>query len=57
MKLDNMTDREILIALTNDMIWVKKILSNHLRHHWALTLSLTGITVGTIVSLVIALAK
>ncbi len=32
-------DNEILQELKTDMCWVKKILGNHLKHHWAITLA------------------
>ena len=38
------TDHDILLALEADMRWLKKIMSNHLRHHWMITIVLlTGI--------------
>lgn len=32
-RIGELTDRQILIAQAVDMRWVKKTLSNHLRHH------------------------
>lgn len=33
-----MDDHDILVELKNDMCWIKKALSNHLKHHWLITL-------------------
>ncbi len=33
------SDHDILIELRKDMQWIKKILGNHLKHHWAIHLA------------------
>ncbi len=30
---------DLLQELKTDMCWIKKIMSNHLKHHWAITLA------------------
>jgi len=32
--------KEELAAIKTDIAWIKKTLSNHLRHHWALEIGL-----------------
>lgn len=41
-KMDDI--REKLATLEANQIWIKKILSNHLKHHWAITIAILGIT-------------
>lgn len=50
-----MTDdeRDILIELKNDVGWIKKIMGNHLKHHWAVTLAVVTCSLCTIGSLLI----
>jgi len=38
----NKTDHDLLISLSNDMSWLKKITANHLSHHWVLTIGVVG---------------
>jgi len=51
----NKTDREQLAEFKQDIKWIKKMLGNHLKHHWAVTLSLLGITFSSILTLLIFL--
>lgn len=51
------TDHDILIELQRDVCWIKKNLSNHLKHHWMLTIALCTVTVGGIVTWVITLIR
>jgi len=51
----NKTDRETLAEFKQDLCWIKKMLENHLKHHWAVTLSLLGITFSSILTLLIFL--
>jgi len=36
------TDHDLLISLSKDMSWLKQIMSNHLKHHWAITIIALG---------------
>ena len=50
-------NRERLIALQQDICWMKKIMSNHLAHHWCITVGVAGAlltAVGTLVMYIIA---
>ena len=40
--LSNLKDHDILLQLYSDVCWVKKILGNHLKHHWLITLAAIG---------------
>lgn len=47
-KLPDLTDREILFMVVEKLRYISKNQSNHLKHHWAITLiccaaALTGI--------------
>ncbi len=43
--------------LKTDMNWVKKMLSNHYKHQWALVIALIVSLLGTISGLIIVLAR
>jgi hypothetical protein len=55
MKLDNMTDRDILIWLMGEVRDIRKSLDNHLRHCWQVVIALVGIAGVAVTSLLIAL--
>jgi len=38
---EKVNDHDLLVALQQDMCWLKKIMSNHLAHHWMVTVSVT----------------
>lgn len=42
--LSKLKDHDILLQLYSDVCWVKKILGNHLKHHWMITLAAIGTT-------------
>lgn len=50
-----MTNKEALAEIKTDIAWLKKAMTNHLAHHWAITLSLVGVTVASLASLLVAL--
>jgi len=37
--ISDMTDREILVKHDADLCWLRKSMSNHIQHHWAITLA------------------
>ena len=39
---EKVTDHDLLISLSNDMTWIKKMFSNHLAHHWVITICVAG---------------
>ena len=51
------TDHDILIALKNDMGWLKTQISNHLKHHFAMTLAAFGSALTAIIALVVVILK
>ena len=36
------TDHDLLVSVSKDIEWLKKIMSNHLAHHWILTVCVAG---------------
>jgi len=50
-----MTTKETLTEIKTDVCWLKKAMANHLAHHWAITISLVGVTAASVASLLIAL--
>ena len=51
---DKVTDHDILIELYNDVGWIKKLMGNHLKHHWAITLAATGAAISALIALIIS---
>jgi hypothetical protein len=49
------TTKEQLAEIQTDIAWLKKAMANHLAHHWAITLSLVGVTAASVASLLVAL--
>lgn len=52
-----MDDHDLLIKLGEDICWIKKILSNHLKHHWAITLGACTAAIGGVVTVIILLVR
>ncbi len=55
MKIDDMSDRELLLFLMGEVRWIKKALENHLRHVWQAVVALIGIAGVAVTSLLVAL--
>jgi len=36
------SDHDLLIGLAKDMCWLKQMMTNHFRHHWAITVVCVG---------------
>jgi hypothetical protein len=51
------TPKEQLASLCTDMKWLKQQLSNHLSHHWVVTLTLLGVVVTEAVGFVVLVAR
>jgi len=50
-----MTNREYLVCIDTKLKGLKEQFDNHLRHHWAITISLLGSTGGLIAALLVVL--
>ena len=50
-----MIDHDLLIRMDEKLDGLKHGFDNHLRHHWGVSIVLLTITLGAIVSLIIAL--
>lgn len=53
---EKVTDHDLLVGLCNDVQWLKKIMGNHLAHHWIITISVAGAlltAVGTLLMYII----
>ena len=50
-----MTNREYLICIDVKLKELQKQFSNHIKHHWLVTIPLISITGGAIIALIIAL--
>lgn len=48
-------DHDILLELKSDIGWIKKILGNHLRHHWLITLGACTAAMAALGSLIVFL--
>ncbi len=55
--MSDANDHDILLKLERDVSWVKEMLGNHLKHHWAITLGACTTTFGVIVTIIILLVK
>ena len=51
------TNKDMLIKLTTDVGWLKTQFSNHLNHHWQITVILLGAIIAQAVAFVIAAVK
>lgn len=50
-------DHDLLIAISVQLSELKIQFSNHLKHHWGITVTLLGITLTSLVSLLIVVLK
>ncbi len=39
---ENKSDHDMLLQLCTDVCWLKKIMGNHIKHHWMLTIVLVS---------------
>jgi hypothetical protein len=58
---NKISDRDLLIKIyllatenKSDVGWAIKILGNHLKHHWAITLAATGAAISALIALIIS---
>lgn len=52
---DNKTDHDMLLGLCTDMCWLKKVVGNHLRHHFMITMAVAGAALSATTALIILL--
>ena len=50
-------ENEQLVQLQTDICWIKKVLENHLHHHFLMTITAWGVTLTALVTLAIALVS
>ncbi len=50
-------ENEQLVQLQTDVSWIKKVLENHLHHHFMATIAAWGVALSALVTLAIALLK
>lgn len=48
-------EKKLLVQVSTDICWLKKIMGNHLKHHWAVTLAVTACALSTTGSVIIVL--
>lgn len=46
--MENKTDHDLLIQLCTDVCWLKKVMGNHIKHHWMLTVALAAAAVAAL---------
>jgi len=51
------TDHDILIRLKEDTKWIKEMLGNHLKHHWAFAFVLLSALLGSLVTIITLVVK
>lgn len=51
------TTKEMLIKLDTDMGWLKTQFSNHLSHHWQITVILLGAVIAQAITITVAVIK
>jgi len=52
-----LTDHDLLIRIDERVTKLDRCMTNHLRHHWAVTLLALGAVVSAVLSLLIQLAR
>ncbi|GAH07233.1 unnamed protein product [marine sediment metagenome] len=57
MSKGQMTNKEYLICIDTKLSSLKEQFSNHIKHHWMVTIPMIGITGAAITALVIALLR
>ena len=56
-ELRGLSERELLVLNHTDICWVKKLLNNHLRHHWIITVAALTAAFGFASAFLIVLIK
>ncbi len=57
LNIEPKTERELILLVVRDLTWVKKQLSNHLRHHWMAEVALLGVIGSLMVALLIEILR
>ena len=57
MRKKDPTLKERMASFETDMCWLKKQISNHLQHHWAVTLTLLAAVLAQSVTIVVGVIK
>ena len=53
--MDEQSDHDRLIRMDQTMQLIEKQLSNHLKHHWAITIAMSTLLVGGLFALILKL--
>ena len=53
----DLTDHDLLITMSTDICWLKTVVGNHLKHHWAISICALGATLSAITAVVILLLQ
>jgi len=48
--MEKKEDHDLLMSVVNDICWIKKVMGNHLKHHWALEIGIVLALLGAIAS-------
>ena len=51
--MEKKEDHDLLIGMLKDISWIKKAMSNHLKHHFIITMSLLSALLGLITYMVV----
>jgi len=57
MNEQDLSDHDVLVKIDNDLCWVKKMLENHLKHHFLITLTSLSAALSAIVAILLVLLK
>lgn len=49
---EKVNDHDLLIAMQQDICWLKKMMGNHLAHHWRITIAVAGALLTAVCALV-----
>ena len=53
--MEEKSDHDLLLGLVKDSCWTIKILSNHLKHHWLITLAACAAAMSAFATIIILL--
>ena len=57
MSKNDLSDHDLLTKLSVDMDWLVKIVGNHLKHHWIITVTAFSAALSAITALILIIVK